>query len=48
VLSPHTLSPFFGSSVTDEAWQTAILDLLAYIPNVIILSEAQGKHVRMR
>ncbi|KAK4686565.1 hypothetical protein P7C73_g3560, partial [Tremellales sp. Uapishka_1] len=39
VLSPITLSPFFGGSQLETDWRTYVLDVLAYVPNVVVLAE---------
>jgi hypothetical protein len=41
VLSPTTLTPFFGGSHLETEWREAVLEILAYIPNVIVLAEAE-------
>lgn len=43
VLSPLPLNPFYGGNEYEKQWRSAVLDLLRYVPNVIVLSEcAQG------
>ncbi|KAL7423944.1 hypothetical protein Q5752_001529 [Cryptotrichosporon argae] len=39
VISPVTLTPFFGGSDLHKEWRTQVLDLLAFVPNVIVLSD---------
>jgi hypothetical protein len=41
VTSPIPLNPFFGGNAYETQWREAVLTLLRYVPNVIVLSESK-------
>lgn len=41
VLSSTHLNPFFGGHSHEKEWRDAVLDLLEFVPNVIVLSESR-------
>jgi hypothetical protein len=46
IVTPVTLSPFFPQGRTLSQWQDAVLDILAYVPNVVVLAESNGESLR--
>jgi len=45
VLSPTTLSPFFGGNHLQDMWRQTVLDALTFVPNIVVLAESTCEHL---